>query len=67
MTRFCDYYFSTTPDSIEMDEELTLDQLGLKLGDGLVTTLDKNGTVVLKKIDLTKVEHIELTDIKIKE
>lgn len=50
-----------------MDEELTLDQLGLKLGDGLVTTLDKNGTVVLKKIDLTKVEHIELTDIKIKE
>lgn len=65
--RFCDYQFSTTPDSIEMDEELTLDQLGLKLGDGLVTTLDENGTIVLKKIDLTKVEHIELTKIKIKE
>ena len=67
MMRFCDYQFSTTPDSIEMDEALTLDQLGLKLGDGLVTTLDENGTIVLKKIDLTKVEHIELTKIKIKE
>ena len=52
MTRFCDYYFSTTPDSIEMDEELTLDQLGLELGDSLVTTLNENGVIVFKKIKI---------------
>lgn len=58
---FADYYFSVEPDgSIFFDDELTADQMKVKPGDGFMAFVNSDGKVVLRKIDLTKVEHIEV-------
>ena len=58
---FCDYHFNVDPDgTIFFDNELTSEQLGIKPGDSYVATVNADGTVKLKKIDLSKFEHIDM-------
>lgn len=62
--KFWDYEFAVVNENIIFDEELTAEQLSVKPGDGFMTFVEEDGTVVLRKIDLSKVENIELTSIK---
>lgn len=63
--RFCDYQFSVVNESIIFDEELTAEQLSVKPGDGFMTFVEEDGTVILRKVDLTKVEQISLKKVKV--
>jgi hypothetical protein len=62
--KFWDYEFEVLDNNIIFDEELTAKQLGISPGDGFISFVQENGTVVLRKIDLSKVENIELTNIE---
>jgi len=65
---FADYYFSVLPDgSIIFDDELTADQMNVKPGDGFMAFVNPNGKVVLRKFDITKVEHIDMDEYTVKE
>jgi len=65
---FADYYFSVLPDgSIIFDDELTADQMNVKPGDGFMAFVNPNGKVVLRKLDITKVEHIDMDEYTVKE
>ena len=65
---FADYYFSVLPDgSIIFDDELTADQMNVRPGDGFMAFVNKNGKVVLRKFDITKVEHIDMGEHTVKE
>ena len=65
---FADYYFSVLPDgSIIFDDELTADQMNVKPGDGFMAFVKPNGKVVLRKFDITKVEHIDMAEHTVKE
>ena len=65
---FADYYFSVSPDgSIIFDEELTADQMNVKPGDGFMAFVNPNGKVVLRKFDISKVEHINMAKHPVKE
>lgn len=56
---YADYLFSVEPDgSIFFDSDLSAQEMNIKPGDGFVAVVNRNGTVVLRKIDLTKIEHI---------
>jgi len=60
---FADYYFSVGPDgSIFFDDELTADQINVKPGDGFMAFVNDKGKVVLRKFDITKVEHINMDE-----
>ena len=64
---FADYYFSVLPDgSIFFDDELTADQMNVRPGDGFMAFV-QNGKVVLRKFDITKVEHINMDEHTVKE
>lgn len=65
---FFDYHFTVLPDgSIMFDEELTADQMNVKPGDGFMVFVKPNGKVVLRKFDITKVEHIDMAEHTVKE
>jgi len=65
---FADYYFSVGPDgSIFFDDELTADQINVKPGDGFMAFVNDKGKVVLRKFDITKVEHINMAEHTVKE
>jgi hypothetical protein len=65
---FAEYYFSVEPDgSIFFDNELTADQMNIKPGDGFMAFVNPNGRVVLRKFDITKVEHIDMSKHLVKE
>lgn len=58
---FADYYFTVEPDgSIFFDNELTSEQLDIMPGDGYMAFVNSDGTVILRKIDLTKIENIQV-------
>lgn len=59
---FFDYHFTVLPrgQAIIFDNEITAEQMGLRPGDGFITFVNSDGTVTLRKIDLTKVEHVSL-------
>lgn len=58
---FFDYHFSVEPDgSIFFDNELTSEQLDIMPGDGFMAFVNADGTVLLRKIDLTKIENIQV-------
>lgn len=63
--RFLDYEFTVVNENIIFDEELTAEQLSVKPGDGFMTFVKEDGTVILRKIDLTKVEQIKLKKVKV--
>ncbi len=63
--RFWDYEFEVLDENIIFDEELTAEQLNVKPGDGFMTFVQEDGTVILRKIDLTKVEQISLKKVKV--
>ena len=63
--KFWDYEFAVVNENIIFDEELTAEQLSVKPGDGFMTFVDEDGTVILRKIDLTKVEQIKLKKVKV--
>ncbi len=65
--RFWDYEFEVLDENIIFDEELTAEQLSVKPGDGFITFVQEDGTVILRKIDLTKVEQISLEKVKVVE
>ncbi len=65
--RFWDYEFEVLDENIIFDEELTAEQLSVKPGDGFITFVQEDGTVILRKIDLTKVEQISLKKVKVVE
>lgn len=58
--KFWDYEFAVVNENIIFDEELTAEQLSVKPGDGFMTFVEEDGTVILRKIDLTKVEQIKV-------
>ncbi len=62
--KFWDYEFAVVNENIIFDEELTAEQLSVKPGDGFMTFVEEDGTVILRKIDLTKVEQIKLKKVK---
>ena len=65
---FFDYHFTVLPDgSIMFDEELTADQMNVNPGDGFMAFVKPNGKVVLRKFDITKVEHIDMAEHTVKE
>jgi len=65
---FADYYFSVLPDgSIIFDDDLTADQMNVKPGDGFMAFVNPNGKVVLRKFDITKVEHVNMDEHTVKE
>lgn len=58
---FADYHFTVEPDgSIFFDNELTSEQLDIMPGDGFMAFVNADGTVLLRKIDLTKIENIQV-------
>lgn len=58
---FADYHFTVESDgSIFFDNELTSEQLDIMPGDGFMAFVNADGTVFLRKIDLTKIEHIQV-------
>jgi len=58
---FADYRFTVEPDgSIFFDNELTSEQLDIMPGDGYMAFVNSDGTVILRKIDLTKIENIQV-------
>ncbi len=63
--KFWDYEFAVVNENIIFDEELTAEQLSVKPGDGFMTFVEEDGTVILRKIDLTKVEQIKLKKVKV--
>ncbi len=65
--RFWDYEFEVLDEDIIFDEELTAEQLSVKPGDGFITFVQEDGTVILRKIDLAKVEQIKLKKVKVAE
>ena len=65
---FADYYFSVLPDgSIIFDDELTADQMNVRPGDGFMAFVNPDGKVVLRKFDITKVEHVNMAEHTVKE
>ena len=65
---FADYYFSVLPDgSIIFDDDLTADQMNVKPGDGFMAFVNPNGKVVLRKFDITKVDHVNMDEHTVKE
>jgi len=58
---FFDYHFTVEPDgSIFFDNELTSEQLDIMPGDGYMAFVNSDGTVILRKIDLSKIENIQV-------
>ena len=58
---FFDYHFTVEPNgSIFFDNELTSEQLDIMPGDGYIAFVNSDGTVILRKIDLTKIENIQV-------
>jgi len=58
---FFDYHFTVEPNgSIFFDNELTSEQLNIMPGDGFMAFVNADGTVILRKIDLTKIENIQV-------
>lgn len=58
---FFDYHFTVEPNgSIFFDNELTSEQLNIMPGDGFMAFVNADGTVILRKIDLSKIENIQV-------
>ena len=58
---FFDYNFTVEPNgSIFFDNELTSEQLNIMPGDGFMAFVNADGTVILRKIDLSKIENIQV-------
>ncbi len=59
--RYLEYELETTQEGLKLDKELSLEQIGFKAGDTFIVTEDKHGTIVFRKFDIDKFEHIEAT------
>jgi len=66
--RFMDYSIRLNEDDSITLEELESSKLAIKPGDGFMAFVNpKNQEVTLKKFDISKVEHVDMSDYSTEE